>query len=106
MARDGGTVATPSESIVEPMTIFPEPRSVLELDPIDHPPHYGGKENVYEAIKVIDAWDLGFCLGNCIKYLCRAGKKEGSRALDDLRKASWYLQHEIERRMSREEGLA
>jgi hypothetical protein len=61
---------------------------------VDHPPHYGGADNPYEAIKVIEAWGLGFCLGNCLKYISRAGKK-GSR-LDDLRKARWYLDREIQ----------
>lgn len=60
---------------------------------VDHPLHYGGGDNPYEVIKVIDAWDLGFCLGNTIKYIARAGKK--GDALEDLRKARWYLDHEI-----------
>lgn len=62
---------------------------------VDHPAHYGGVDNPYEAIKVIEAWSLGFCLGNAIKYICRAGKK-GDR-LEDLRKARWYLDREIHR---------
>ena len=65
---------------------------------IDHPPHYGGESNPYEAIKVIEAWQLGFCLGNTIKYVSCAGKKPGSDALEDLKKAAWYLQREIEAR--------
>lgn len=64
----------------------------------DHPSHYGGKDNPYEAIKVIEAWDLGFSLGNTVKYIARAGKKDPAKELEDLRKAAWYLQHEIERR--------
>ena len=56
---------------------------------VDHPNHYGG-DTTYEAIKVIEAWGLGFCLGNCVKYVCRAGKKSDNR-LEDLRKALWYL---------------
>jgi hypothetical protein len=60
---------------------------------VNHPDHYGG-DTTYEAIKVIEAWNLGFCLGNAIKYLCRSGKK-GSR-LQDLEKAHWYLTREIE----------
>ena len=63
-------------------------------DAVNNPAHYGGAENPYEAIKVIDAWQLGFCLGNTVKYISRAGKK-GDR-LEDLRKAAWYLQHEIQ----------
>jgi hypothetical protein len=66
-------------------------------DGVDHPPHYGGAEDPYEAIKVIEAWGLGFCLGNAVKYICRAGKKPGADALDDLKKAAWYIGREIER---------
>lgn len=60
---------------------------------VDHPAHYGGADNIYEAIKVIEAWKLGFCLGNAVKYIARAGKK-GSAA-EDLKKARWYLDHAI-----------
>lgn len=60
---------------------------------VNHPAHYGGKDNPYEAIKVIDAWGLNFCLGNTVKYIARAGKKDVH--LQDLKKALWYLQHEI-----------
>lgn len=63
---------------------------------VDHPRHYGGKDNPYEAIKVIEAWDLGFCLGNTIKYISRAGKKGST--IQDLEKAVWYLQREIKNR--------
>lgn len=59
--------------------------------------HYGGAENPYEAIKVIDAWRLGFCLGNAVKYIARAGKKSRATLVEDLKKARWYLDHEIER---------
>lgn len=63
---------------------------------VNHPPHYGGANDPYEAIKVIEAWKLGFCLGNCIKYLSRAGKKADNSYLQDLKKAAWYLNREIE----------
>ena len=63
---------------------------------VDHPAHYGG-DVVYEAIKVIEAWDLGFCLGNVVKYVSRAGRKPGADVLEDLRKARWYLDREIRR---------
>lgn len=62
---------------------------------VNHPKHYGGKDNPYEAIKVIEAWNLGFCLGNTIKYISRAGKKENT--LQDLEKALWYLQREVDK---------
>lgn len=64
-----------------------------EREQVDHPAHYGGADNPYEAIKVIEAWGLGFCLGNAVKYIARTGKKED--ALTDLRKARWYLDREI-----------
>ena len=42
-------------------------------DAVDHPAHYGGADNPYEAINVVEAWGLGFCLGNEVKYISRAG---------------------------------
>jgi hypothetical protein len=62
---------------------------------IDHPDHYGGKDNPYEAIKVIEAWELGFHLGNVVKYISRAGKKHNN-SLEDLKKAKWYLDRYIQ----------
>lgn len=64
--------------------------------PVDHPPHYGGADNPYECIRVIEAWQLGFNLGNVAKYIARAEHK--GAALDDLRKAAWYLAREISNR--------
>lgn len=64
----------------------------MSEEKVNHPAHYGG-DTIYEAIKVIEAWQLGFCLGNAVKYICRAGKK--GDALEDLKKAQWYLNHEI-----------
>lgn len=63
---------------------------------VDHPPHYGGADNTYEAIKVIEAWDLGFCLGNTVKYIARAEHKGST--IQDLEKARWYLDREIANR--------
>ena len=61
---------------------------------INHPDHYGG-DNTYEAIKVIEAWELDFSLGNTIKYISRAGKKDKSKEIEDLKKALWYLDRKI-----------
>jgi hypothetical protein len=47
------------------------------------------------VIKVIDAWNLGFALGNTVKYISRAGKKDSNKELEDLKKAMFYLQHHI-----------
>jgi len=60
---------------------------------VNHPNHYGGEDNIYEAIKVIDDWELGFSLGNTVKYISRAGKKNPDKELEDLKKAKWYLDH-------------
>lgn len=68
---------------------------------IDHPKHYGGKDNPYETIKVIEAWGLGFCLSNTVKYISRAGKKETDKTVQDLEKAKWYLEREIEKLKSK-----
>ena len=61
---------------------------------VKHPKHYGGKDNPYEAIKVIEAWGVGFNLGNTLKYISRAGKKDDT--IQDLEKALFYLDREIQ----------
>lgn len=63
------------------------------MEQVNHPQHYGG-DTVYETIKVIEAWELGFHLGNTVKYISRAGKKGDT--LTDLRKAQFYLNRKIE----------
>ena len=73
-------------------TVSPQPK---DEEWINHPPHYGGGANPYETIKVIEAWNLGYRLGNAVKYIARAERK-GSR-VEDLRKARWYLNREIEK---------
>ncbi len=70
-------------------------------DDVNHPVHYGGEENAYEAIKVIEAWDLDFNLGNTVKYIARAGRKDPSKKVEDLEKARFYLNRAIEREKSR-----
>lgn len=65
-------------------------------DAVNHPSHYGGEDNPYEAIKVIEAWGLGFNLGNTVKYISRAEHKQ--TPIIDLQKARWYLDREIAKR--------
>ena len=60
------------------------------MEHVNHPTHYQGSR--YEAIDVIEDFKLNFCLGNAIKYILRAGKKDDK--LKDLQKAMWYLQRE------------
>jgi hypothetical protein len=63
---------------------------------INHPAHY--TDGKIEVIYFIDDKGLGFCLGNAVKYISRAGKKDPATAIEDLQKALWYINHEIERR--------
>ena len=62
---------------------------------VDHPDYY--KRGGIEAIDAIEAWGLGFNLGNVVKYIARAGRKTKD-GLQDLQKAAWYLDREIKRR--------
>jgi len=68
---------------------------INKAEAVNHPEHYGGSDSTYESIKVIEAWELGFCLGNVVKYISRAGKK--GNKLEDLKKAQWYLNREMEK---------
>lgn len=66
-----------------------------EHDPVNAPSHYKGNGEM-QPIDVIEAFALGFNLGNTVKYVLRAGKK--GCAVEDLEKARWYLTREIEQR--------
>lgn len=71
------------------------PKQINEKsDAVNHPSYYQGK---IEVIDFIEDKGLGFNLGNCIKYIARAGKKNPDKLLEDLEKASWYLYREISR---------
>jgi hypothetical protein len=64
----------------------------------DRPDHYGGEENPFEPIKIIEWYGLNFNLGNAVKYILRTGKKKGEPYLKELRKAYTYIGFEIRRR--------
>jgi hypothetical protein len=64
------------------------------MDPVNHPPHYCAHASGIECIQVTQ--HMNFCLGNAVKYIWRADEK--GKAVEDLKKAIWYLQKEIERR--------
>lgn len=66
-----------------------------QREAVNHPAHYGGAGNPFEVIEVIEEWSLGFHLGNVVKYVARAGKK--GNALEDLKKAQWYLSRLIQK---------
>ncbi len=73
------------------------PKSTTEIDMINHPPHH--ERGGIETIDVIEAWELGFKLGNVIKYIHRRGWKGDEflydKEVEDLKKARWYLDRAI-----------
>lgn len=64
-------------------------------DPVNHPVHYNKHPSGIECIQVTE--HMNFCLGSAIKYIWRADLKDND--LEDLRKAIFYLQREIQRRL-------
>jgi len=65
---------------------------IEEKEMVDHPSHYN---QGIETIDYIESWSMNFNTGNVIKYVTRAGYKNNQ--LEDLKKAMWYLQREIDR---------
>ena len=63
------------------------------IEYVENPSHYNSGK--IEVIDFIEDQKLGFCLGNVIKYVSRAGKKDSSKTIEDLEKAKWYLEREI-----------
>mgnify|MGYP003403778418 FL=1 len=64
-------------------------------DAVNHPSHYTN----YGAEVILITEHMNFCRGNAVKYLCRAGLKDGANEREDLEKAVWYIQREISRLM-------
>lgn len=62
-------------------------------DNVNHPAHYESQRIVIEPIDLCESYS--FCIGNAIKYLIRAGKKEGNPLEQDLAKARWYLKRAL-----------
>lgn len=69
---------------------------IVNYEYVNHPQHYGGESNTYEVIKVIEALEMDFHLGNTFKYIARAGKKGTDKEIQDLKKALWYLERKIQ----------
>lgn len=63
-------------------------------DPVNHPSHYKSHPSGVECIAIIE--HMNFCLGNAMKYIWRADEKGNS--IEDLQKARWYVDREIQRR--------
>lgn len=62
-------------------------------DAVNHPSHY--TDGKIEVIEYIEDKGFGYCLGNAIKYISRAGKKDPAKEVEDLRKAVWYIERRI-----------
>lgn len=65
----------------------------MKKEAVNHPAHY--RKDSIEAIEVIEAWNLDFCLGNAVKYISRSGLKDPSKDIEDLMKAVWYINRKI-----------
>lgn len=72
-------------------------KDLPSIEMVHHPEHYGGEDNKYEVIKVCEAWglDKDAYLFNVVKYVARAGKKDPSKEIEDLKKAFFYLDRKI-----------
>jgi len=64
-------------------------------DAVNHPKHYTSHPSGIECIQITE--HMGFCLGNAVKYIWRADEKHD--AIEDLRKAKWYIEREIAKRL-------
>ncbi len=73
---------------------FPAPAGSGAVDMVNNPPHYTSHPSGVECIQVTEHY--GFCIGSAIKYLWRAGLK--GDAVEDLKKAVWYINREIAKR--------
>lgn len=74
--------------------VIPELTSnVPANDPVNRPAHY--TDGNIEVIDFIEDKKLGFCLGNAVKYIARAGKKDPAKEVEDLEKARWYVDRRI-----------
>ena len=67
--------------------------SMRENNPVSHPAHY--TDGNIEVIDFIEDKKLGFHLGNAVKYISRAGKKDPAKEVEDLQKAVWYINRHI-----------
>ena len=84
------------QTIIASETIRYDVEQLIEKysgDTINHPNHYAHGRK-YEPIDVIEDWQLGFHLGNTVKYIARAGRKDDM--VQDLEKARWYLDRKIQ----------
>ena len=74
-------------------------------DPVNHPSHYTAGHKI-EVIEFLEDWMLPFHLANCVKYICRAGRKDPDKTIEDLEKGRWYLSRYIELLKKEQDGGA
>lgn len=82
-----------NEEFLEAIYSGKEEAPAEQSDAVNAPSHY--KDGGVETIDFIEAKKLGYNLGNAVKYISRAGKKDASKTKQDLEKAAWYLAREI-----------
>ena len=90
--KDAEIKENTKETLQETLDKVKEP---VENDNVNHPSHY--TDGNIEVMDFIEDKQLNFARGNVIKYVSRAGKKDPNKELEDLKKAMWYLNREIER---------
>ena len=85
------------EDVLSTTEIFEGAKKEIEQinDPVSHPSHY--TEGNIEVIDYIEDKEFNFNLGNVVKYVSRAGKKDVNKTIQDLEKGAWYLDREIKR---------
>ena len=84
-----------SDDIITKDTVTDDTSGNLTHDTVNHPSHY--TDGKIEVINFIEDKGLNFNKGNAVKYIARAGKKDPSKEIEDLKKAQWYINREIKR---------
>lgn len=90
--KDNPRECNEAYEIIKGMAILTSDK-IKPHDPVNRPAHY--TDGKIEVIDFIEDKKLGFCLGNAIKYIARAGKKDPSKEIEDLKKARWYVDRRI-----------
>lgn len=93
--EDGDAWYYPLELIDQHLLGIENAQVNTNYDPVNSPAHY--TDGKIEVIDFIEDKGFGYNLGNCIKYISRAGKKDVNKTVEDLKKAAWYLDRQIKR---------
>jgi hypothetical protein len=97
VSDDGGAIRDAYGKLWTGPFVYPDEWQHVDepqADPVNHPPHYTRHPSGVECIQITE--HMGFCLGNAVKYIWRADLKHD--AIEDLKKARWYIEREIARR--------